>query len=372
MKAKPIGIYIHVPFCLKKCNYCDFCSVTYKNEDFKTRYINSLCDEISLYKGRGINVDTVFFGGGTPTLLSGDEFTKIITAITDSFSVLPNAEITMEANPKTVTEENLCRYIASGVDRISIGLQTVHENELKILGRIHSFEDFLSTYRLCRSMGISNINVDLMYGIPEQTADSFDKTLQQVIALRPEHISLYGLILEEGTPLFECRKSLILPDEDAEKAMYLSAVSTLKEAGYVHYEISNYAVSGKKCAHNLKYWRDEEYLGFGVAAYSYFEGVRFGNTCSLEDYIKGELRLGSKEIISKEDETFEYAMLRLRLTEGICDADYTERFGKSFFDGRKDKIDRYINIGLIRYEDGRIFFTDDGFYLSNAILSDIL
>ena len=372
MKAKPIGIYLHIPFCIRKCNYCDFCSLPGCTQDFISDYTDAIIREIRGYSGKGILVDTVFFGGGTPTLLSGEEHKRIMKALAETFEILPGAEITMEANPKTLTKKSLSEYIASGVNRISLGLQSIHENELKMLGRIHTFEDFFASYKLCRECGISNINIDLMYGIPEQTEASFDQTLKAVLALSPEHISVYGLIVEEGTRFYDERDALNLPDEDTEKNMYLSAVRALTDAGYAHYEISNYARPGKKSRHNLKYWRDEEYLGFGAAAYSYFDGVRFGNTDSVTDYIAGGNIRAYSEKTSGEDIAFEFAMLALRLDEGISEKEYQNRFGTSFYDGRSELIDKYSDAGLIRRSNGRISLTDEGFYLSNTILSEIL
>ena len=371
MITKPIGLYIHVPFCVKKCNYCDFCSYPAKDVSSSARasYLETLSDELRGYKREErVCVDTVFFGGGTPSLLEPFEIEKIFEAINESFDVVQTAEITIEVNPGTVTEEKLLLYKALGVNRISIGLQSIHENELKKLGRIHSYDEFVSAYTLARKCGFDNISIDLMYGIPDQTVESFAKTIDAVIALSPEHVSAYGLILEEGTPLYCMRDSLILPDEDGECDMYELAYRRLTEAGYSHYEISNYARQDRASRHNLHYWRREEYIGVGVAAHSYFEGVRYSNPSSLDDYLKGD----TKESETDTDAAFEYAMLALRLAEGFSLSEYEKSFSHSFFEGRKDRIDRYIALGYMTVSEGRLALTDRGMYVSNAILSDLL
>ena len=369
---KPIGIYIHIPFCVRKCNYCDFCSRAV-DDDLKNRYIASLKAEIESYRReRKIVADTVFIGGGTPSLLSGEAFSSVMASIRKSFDVTDGAEITVEVNPKTLDSEKIKSYKACGVNRISIGLQSIHENELKMLGRIHSYSDFLNTYHMLRSEGFDNINVDLMYGIPEQTRGSFEKTLDAVIALNPEHISCYGLIIEEGTPFYEKRESLPLPDEDAECDMYESAHRKFTDAGYNHYEISNYAKDKVLCRHNLKYWRDEEYIGIGLAAHSYFDGVRFSNTSDFAEYFESVSKYRELERESKGKDPLEYAMLALRLSEGLSISEYRRIFGKEFAAEKKELLDSYIKKGLMKLEDERLSFTYKGFYVSLAILSELL
>ncbi len=371
MKAKDISLYVHIPFCVRKCRYCDFASFSDVAASDRDGYIDGLCSEIDKYSGRALSVSTVFFGGGTPSLLSQGEFRKITSHIRDAFNVLPDAEFTIEANPGTLTEEGLSAYIAYGVNRLSIGLQSIHENELKKLGRIHSYDDFLNSYLLARRLGVKNINVDLMYGIPGQTLNSFKETLNAVIALNPEHVSAYGLIIEEGTPFFSERETLDLPCEEQECDMYYTAAEALGHAGYSHYEISNYARRGCECRHNLTYWHAKEYIGVGLAAYSYFDGRRFGNTRDMREYLCGG-RTVDDTSLSGEDEAFEFAMLALRLSEGFSLSEYRERFGIDFLETRRALISRLLSADYLSLTDDRIKLTERGFYVSNSILRELL
>lgn len=371
MKAESVALYVHIPFCVRKCKYCDFASFSGVDSFDRGRYIDALCQEIDSYKGRDLSVSTIFFGGGTPSLLSADELQKIVAHINSAFEILPDTEFTMEINPGTVTEEKLLAYIAAGVNRISIGLQSIHENELKKLGRIHDYEEFLECYNLVRRLGIKNVNVDLMYGIPDQTEESFKKTLKEVIKLSPEHISAYGLIIEEGTPFFSERESLDFPDEDSECNMYYLAADMLREAGYFHYEISNYAKSELECRHNLTYWHNRDYIGVGLAAYSYFEGRRFGNTRDIHEYASG-VRVVDDEELSLDGTAFEFAMLALRLSEGFSLNEYREKFGVDFLDRRKEIISRLADVGYLTTDGSRIRLTERGFYVSNSILGELL
>ncbi len=374
MKTKPIGLYVHTPLCVRKCNYCDFCSYTAASAEWRDDYIGKLCTEIEGYKGSDITLDTIFFGGGTPSLLTASEFSKIFDSVKKTFIIDSDVEFTLEANPKTLRRENLKEYISCGVNRLSIGLQSIHENETKILGRIHNFLDFLESYSLARDRGIKNINVDLMYGIPEQTIDSFSKTLDMVLSLDPEHISLYGLILEDGTPFWKMKDELRIPTEDTECDMYYLASKKLAENGYSHYEISNYAKSGKESRHNLKYWRCEEYIGVGVSAYSYFNGERFGNSSDVFEYLsENREKYNYREKIYRNDKMYEYVMLGLRLKEGISLSSYKSVFGVDFIDSkRKIKIDELISGGYMTSVGDRLSLTERGFYISNAILCELL
>lgn len=373
MTTKPIGLYVHIPFCVRKCNYCDFCSFPGKEYDFKDEYVSALCREIEGYQGKGIALDSIFFGGGTPTTLDEGQLGKIVAAIKDTFSVTEDVEFSMEANPGTVDEQKLKALTSMGVNRLSFGLQSIHDNELKILGRIHNYDDFAEAFAMARRCGISNINVDLMYGIPEQTADSFALTLEKIKALSPEHISLYGLILEEGTPLYRMQDSLPLPSEDEECDMYYFAADALGFAGYNHYEISNYARDGKECRHNLKYWRCEEYIGVGLSAYSYYDGVRFGNTDDVAVYLSGNYtEYSNRETIDDESAAYERVMLGLRTAEGISLSEYETRFLHSFISGREEKIASLINEGYARISGDRFSLTEKGFYVSNSILTELI
>lgn len=374
MTTDNIGLYIHIPFCIRKCAYCDFASFSGVGSDVRARYIDRLCQEIESYKvNKRVGVDTVFFGGGTPSLLDPDELSRILSTVRSTFDLTPDAEITMEMNPGTLSEEKVRAYASLGVNRASIGCQSFNENELKILGRIHNSSLIYDAVSIVRSAGITNISFDLMYGIPEQTKDSFAHTLREALSLEPSHLSVYGLILEEGTPFYDARQRLPLPSEDEECDMYSLASKILGEKGFLHYEISNYARPGYECRHNLKYWRDEEYIGVGLAAYSYYGKKRFGNTAKLDEYISNgyvEYRYG--ESITENDEAFEYVMMRLRLAEGFSLLDYRARFGVDFTKGREDLIERYRTLGYLDISDDRIRLTECGFYISNTILSDLL
>ena len=371
MATDALGLYVHIPFCVRKCNYCDFCSFGLSQVDWRERYIDKLCEEILSYREKRIKLDSIFFGGGTPSLLTSAEFEKICSSIKESLVVSGDVEFTVEANPKTLSREKLLVFKASGVNRLSIGLQSTHENELKILGRIHNFEDFLESYQLARECGIENINVDLIYGIPEQTMESFGITLDRILDLSPQHISLYGLILEEGTPFYEMRDRLSLPGEDSECDMYYLATDRLSKRGYTHYEISNYSQPGKECRHNLKYWRSEEYIGVGLAAYSYYDGKRFSNGYDINVYLQNHCTNYHREY-SDSDEAFEYVMLRLRLAEGFSLSDYRSRFGTDFLEGRGDLINSFVKAGYMCIKDDKISLTERGFYVSNSILTELI
>jgi oxygen-independent coproporphyrinogen-3 oxidase len=335
--------------------------------------VDALCKEISSYKAQGKRrLDTIYFGGGTPSLLSVSKMQKIVASIRDSFEISESAEITFEANPGTLTQEKAQGYKALGFNRVSMGLQSIHEKEMKKLGRIHNYQDFLVSFNLLREAGFDNINVDLMYGIPYQSKDSFKETLDAVIGLSPEHISAYGLILEEGTPLFSEIDVLPLPTQDEECDMYDVCRDLLKKSGYEHYEISNYAKPGKRSRHNMLYWNLTDYIGVGVAAHSYFEGERYSNTDNVSEYISLVKAGDNTRITSDVDAEFEYVMLKLRLSDGFSLSEYEERFGSSFTDGKEDIIRKFIEQGLMTLSDGRLALTERGFYLSNSILVEIL
>ena len=374
MTTKPIGLYVHIPFCKQKCSYCDFVSFGGALSEFERSYTEALVNEIYEYKAeKKIAVDTVFFGGGTPSILSAESFQKITKALYDVFEILPSAEFTLEANPKTVTSEKLSVYTSLGVNRISMGLQSIRENELKILGRIHTYEEFLDSYKLCVDAGIKNLNIDLMYGLPSQSVNSFRESLDKVIALSPSHISAYGLILEEGTRLYENRERFTFPTEDEECEMYYTAAKMLSDAGYSHYEISNYARDGFECRHNLKYWRDEEYIGLGLAAHSYYGKKRYSNPVTFSEYFSPDRKTyRQSEEIGIEENAYEFVMMRLRLSEGFSLSDYEKRFGSSFLLGREKIARELVRNGYATLKDGRLALTDTGFYVSNAILSDLI
>lgn len=372
MATDPIGLYVHIPFCVRKCNYCDFFSGA-ASEETILRYTDALVEEIKGYeREKKISVDSIFFGGGTPSILPSDQFERIVNAIRASFEIVDNTEFTVEVNPGAVSHEKLLVYNRLGVNRLSIGLQSIHENELKKLGRIHTFADFLETYNISREVGFRNINVDLMYGIPNQTKESFYQTLKTVLEISVEHISCYGLIVEEGTPFFAEKNSLALPSEDEEADMYFMAAGELCRSGYRHYEISNYSKSGKECRHNLKYWRDKEYVGVGASAHSYYNSERYYNVADLNKYIsEPSLPIKNASRALRKD-PFEYAMLNLRLADGLSLSEYKGIFSEDFTEGKESELEKLINEGYMELEGDLLHFTDKGFYVSNTILSILL
>ena len=374
MITDPIGIYVHIPFCKSKCAYCDFVSFKGALEEYEEVYVKHLIKEIYSYKSeRKIKADTVFFGGGTPTVISEKSFFEISKALYDSFDISQGTEFTLEANPKTLTEEKLKTYTECGVNRISIGLQSIHEKELKILGRIHTFDDFLLSYELVKKHGIDNVNVDLMYALPGQRVSDFTKSLERVIELSPTHISAYSLILEEGTRLYDVKDTLTFPTEDEECDIYNSTIEIMRRAGYLHYEISNYAKAGFECRHNLKYWQDEEYVGLGLAAHSYYGKKRYSNPTYFSEYFSREEKgYIQTDIISPSDNAYEYAMMHLRLARGFSLSDYKARFSEDFLSGRESFISEIIAAGYMKIDNDRIFLTESGFYVSNEILSRLL
>ncbi len=372
---KTLGLYLHIPFCLQKCNYCDFCSAP-ASAEMRAIYVDALCAHLRAIapRAQGYTVDTVYLGGGTPTLLSATDFSRILDTVMAHFSLDAHAEITAECNPVTGAEMLFCGMRAVGINRLSIGLQSMHENELKLLGRLHSFADFESTFLAARRAGFENISTDLMFGIPEQTVQSFEKTLETVCALSPEHISAYGLRIEDGTPFGRMRESLPLPDEDAEAEMAELVATLLPARGYERYEISNYAKAGYPSRHNLRYWLGEEYLGFGPAAHSFFGGVRFETPADTAAYMasvqKGDfnaLFTVHHKIAGKEARD-EYVMLRMRLAEGVKKADFSHRFGTNFEDCYGD-LAQLVRGGFLIDDSTRVAFTARGMQVSNTILS---
>ena len=372
--GKKLGLYLHIPFCVRKCRYCDFCSFPGMGTDVMDLYTRRLAEEVirASRKCRGYTVDTVYFGGGTPTLLPFPLFFRVMETVYRCFRVENDAEITMECNPATANGEYLMGIRREGVNRLSIGLQSADDRELAALGRIHTFGDFLTTYDAARRAGFDNISADLMFGIPEQTRESFRDTLRRVTALYPEHLSVYGLILEEGTPFYRIRDTLALPDEDTESDMYRDAVAFLHERGYDRYEISNFARRGRQSRHNYRYWDCREYLGFGVAAHSYFGGERVSRSRDFDGYLAGRDITDERVTVTEKDARDEYVMLRLRLAGGVDETQYRARFGEDFRAHYGVRLEPYIREGFVSADGGRYRFTDSGFYVSNAILSSVL
>ncbi|MBQ9692231.1 MAG: radical SAM family heme chaperone HemW [Clostridia bacterium] len=376
MKHSKIGIYIHVPFCVSKCAYCDFYSLSQAGlEGLKDRYVDALCRQFREAKRSfgDLTASSVFMGGGTPTALTAEHFSAIFKELKSCFDLTPDAEITVESNPATFDADKLCAMRSLGVNRLSMGVQSANDAELKLLGRIHTFKDAEDAFYLARGCGFSNINLDVMYGIPSQTSESFGNTLTALTALSAEHISVYGLQLEEGTPLYEKRENYVFPDEDAVCELNRQARLFLESKGYGRYEISNYSKAGCECRHNLLYWNQGEYLGFGSGAYSFFDNRRFSFPENAELFSGADNFFDlthTDEILTKEDAEREYVMLRLRLCEGLSLHPDPEKLSDAspYF----KKAERYVKAGLMEINDGRLYFTPDGFNVSNAILSELI
>lgn len=398
MKQAPLGIYLHIPFCVRKCLYCDFLSAP-TDEQTKTEYVEALLAEIRaqapLYSD--YTVKTVFFGGGTPSLLPGKELFQIMECLRQNFSFAPEEEapeITMEANPGTLTADNLEWYRRAGINRLSIGLQSANDRELKALGRIHTWGEFLNSFRLAREAGFSNINVDLMSALPGQTPQAWMDTLKKTAALEPEHISAYSLIIEEGTPFYTfyggekpAAGHPPLPDEETDRLMYSQTKAYLAEAGYGRYEISNYARPGFSCRHNLSYWKRTDYAGFGLGAASLRQNVRWNNTSDMKEYLSGSAAEGfatpvkqAVQTLSAEEQMEEFMFLGLRITEGISLRRFREAFGRTVEEVYAGPVEKLTHEGLLeRYSQEKygvheefLKLTDYGIDVSNYALSEFL
>lgn len=361
---KELELYIHIPYCVSKCKYCDFLSAPFK-EPVRQEYVKSLCERIHSYAEpmKAYHVVSVFLGGGTPSILKPEQTEAIVAAIFDSFRVDEDAEITTEMNPGTVTMEKLLTYRRIGINRLSIGLQSANNRELKLLGRIHSYEDFLDTYQMAREAGFTNINVDLMSAIPGQTLESYEHSLTQTAGLNPEHISAYSLIIEEGTPFYERygegRHAGELPDEDTERKMYVRTREILEEFGYHRYEISNYAKKGYECRHNLGYWDRREYLGIGTGAASYVDHCRWN---------EGEQPVR----LTRKEEMEEFMFLGLRKMRGVSELEFEKCFGESMEKVYGQTIEKLCSQGLLERKNSYVRLTEHGIDVSNYVMSEFL
>ena len=378
---KKLGLYLHIPFCAKKCAYCDFYSFKCPNASLAKNYISALRIQLEDYRKplSDYEVDTVFIGGGTPSTLDTSLLQSLIDTAGRNLDIKKDAEFTIEVNPGTVTKKALKKYRKMGINRLSIGLQSIHEDELRELGRIHTLEDFTDCYEWAREVGFDNISVDLMYGIPRQTKGSFAKTLDFISKINPEHVSIYALKVEEGTEFYNRRDALDLPDEDTEYEMYTSAIDFLGSRGYEHYEISNFARPGYRCRHNMKYWNCDEYLGLGPGAHSYLDERRFAVARDIVKYIDGIEIVNNNINIYSEDEQLtvyermsEYIMLRMRLSDGVTAAKFNRRFGFDFEEKYGARLREYIDGGFVEFNGGTYSFTPKGMYVSNYILSSVL
>lgn len=412
MNKRELELYIHIPFCASKCSYCDFLSFAAPERVYR-EYMDKLIEEIC---GQGPNfqeyrVSTIFVGGGTPSILPADLIMELFATLSENFDIALDAEVTLEANPGTLTMEKLEVYRQSGINRLSIGLQSADDKELKYLGRIHSYDSFLKSYQRARQAGFKNINVDLMSALPGQDVHSWKTTLKKVMMLKPEHISAYSLIIEEGTPFFErfgepeCKKGLLsggqqenskkpetasevaaraavmtlpdLPDEDTDREMYHLTKEMMAAQGYERYEISNYAKKGYECRHNTGYWTGVEYLGLGLGASSYTYGYRYHNTEDLQEYLSLNLYEGGAaardiEELSLEDKMEEFMFVGLRMMKGVSGSEFLERFGLNMWNVYGDVLKKLEQQGLIEVEAPMVRLTERGIDVSNVVLSEFL
>lgn len=377
---KELELYLHIPFCVSKCKYCDFLSAP-SGEEQRQIYVERLCRRIRYWSdvihNYGYEIVSIFVGGGTPSILTEAQITQVFEAVHDSFPIREDAEITLEMNPGTDVKDKLPVYRELGINRLSMGLQSADNEELKCLGRIHTYEDFRQVYQWAREAGFTNINVDLMSAIPEQTLESYEDTLRKVADLEPEHISAYSLIIEEGTPFYERygegRHAEELPDEDIERQMYVRTGEILEDYGYHRYEISNYAKDGYECRHNLGYWDRKEYLGLGAGASSLMDHIRWKEP----DHIGPSTGLVLEERedftrLRRKDEMEEFMFLGLRKINGVSEHDFYKSFRVSMDEIYKDSIENLIKEGLLVREEDRIRLTDRGIDLSNYALSQFL
>ena len=400
-----LEIYIHIPFCVKKCDYCDFLSAP---ADFETKekYVEALINEIKLNKNKMSEyvVDTVFIGGGTPSLLEENQISKIMSFLRDNCNMSENPEITIECNPGTITESKLLEYKKSGINRISFGLQSANDEELKSIGRIHNYAGFLESYNLARKCGFDNINVDLMSALPGQTLKSYEATLNKVVRLEPEHISAYSLIVEENTLMYDRVKKAqikginILPDEESERKMYYLTNNILRSNGYRKYEISNYSKPGKECKHNIGYWQRKEYLGFGIGAASLYKENRYNNISDINKYIEvltnnikensinnvgnsSEVEnqvnilnsiVKNLQQLTERDRMEEFMFLGLRMMEGVSMEKFEQYFGKTYMEVYGKVQKRMEDKRFLINDNGYVKLTEFGIDLSNYVMSEFL
>ena len=387
---KEIGLYIHIPFCKQKCKYCDFVSFSNK-EKLIEEYIKCLCQELEEV-GEGIKLDienkvsdiievrTIYIGGGTPSFINEKHIEQIMQVIRENYTIQPNAEITIEVNPGTADAEKLKKYKELGINRLSIGVQSTNNNLLNMLGRIHTYEEFESTYNLARKVDFNNINIDFMIGLPNQTIEDVEDILEKVKRLNPEHVSVYSLILEEDTPLSKmvANHELYMPADELEREMYWRIKKGLENLGYTHYEISNFAKPGMEAKHNLDCWEQKEYMGFGIAAHSYVDDARFSNIENIEEYIKNykENKQENNFILHEkqdlEAKTKEYMILGLRKIEGVDCSKFENKFSKDIFEVFEKEIEKLVREELIEIKEGKIKLSNKGIDLANIVWEEFI
>ena len=381
---KSLGIYVHIPFCARKCNYCDFLSWN-KSEDVQREYIRALVREIKVSSDefRECCVETIYIGGGTPSFVDSRYIGELLECIYDKYDVRDNAEVTIEVNPGILDIKKIMDYKKAGINRVSMGLQSTINEELEMLGRIHTYEEFLENYKGIRSVGIDNVSIDLMFAIPNQTVESYEKSLRRVVNLKPSHISSYSLIIEEGTLFYKNKDSLKLVCEDEERQMYYMTDEILKANGYDRYEISNYALKGMESRHNTSYWIGTDYVGFGLGASSYVNGIRYERTRDMEEYIKfyttvdrnesmNESIICNKQVLSREEKMEEFMFLGLRMTNGVSVDEFKNKFSKDIFNVYGEVINKYTNMDFMKFNKDRVYLTEKGLDVSNVIFSDFL
>lgn len=376
---KDLGLYIHIPFCVKKCEYCDFLSWN-AGEEERQQYVAALLSEIESYRefAKGYRVSTIFIGGGTPSVLLPKQMEDILQKIYEIFELERRPEITIEVNPGTVDEEKLQCYKENGVNRLSMGLQSVKDEKLRLLGRIHTYQEFVESYELARKAGFDNISIDLISSVPGQTLQEWKEELETAAAQNPEHISVYQLIIEEGTPFYEkyAEHPELLPDEETSREIYLWTGKFLKEAGYEQYEISNYAKPGKESRHNLKYWERGDYLGLGLGAASMVRNIRMSNTKDMRTYLercdKPKTMREDVQFLEEPRQMEEFMFLGLRKTRGVSKKEFKRIFGREMDMVYEKALHKCLENGMLLEHKDRIFLSEEGTLLSNMVLSEFL
>jgi len=377
---KKLGIYIHIPFCRQKCNYCDFYSIKWNAESEK-KYVESVINEIKSYKyeaGGKYVADTIYFGGGTPTIINPGNLKVILDNLNELIEIDKNAEISMEANPNTLTADKLKAYKEIGINRLSIGVQSLNDEILKKIGRIHNSKEAVEAIGRAGESGFENINADVMFNIPGQTVKDIEDTVSEIIETGVKHISFYSLKLEKGTPMFTMEKNdkIAMPDEETEREMYYAGRNVMEKNNIFQYEISNFAEKSHECRHNLKYWNQEEYIGLGPSAHSFLNNIRYSNPGDLNLYCKnadaGKFDRIIHEELDEEDLITEYIMLRLRLTEGLNTGDFEEKFKLNFNERYKSQINYLVNNKLLVYDKDFIRLTKKGMDISNYVIEEFM
>lgn len=386
---KRLGLYIHIPFCINKCLYCDFNSKANTNDEDHRAYMSCLASEIGYYSDKSIKLDSIYIGGGTPSLIEAKYISGMMDVIRDGFVIDEAAEITIEANPGTLNKDKLIEYLRSGINRLSLGIQSMDDELLTALGRIHSSDDNLRNYTLARECGFKNINTDLIFAIPGQSVKDWEITLKKIVDLNPEHLSFYSLQIEEGTPFFNLWKEGVLhvPDDETDRIMYHKALQLIEREGYIHYEISNASKYGYESRHNMKYWSMEEYLGVGLGAHSYIGGTRFSNETDLSKYINDSNEISGKHIPgifspyvawthknTSSDNMAEYLFTGLRKVEGVSISAFEDKFFASLIETYGKSIAKHEKNGFIKidFNKDRLWLTSEGMDIFNRVLVDFI